>query len=170
MSRLRMMRALLLALGLAGCAPHLSRSTSAKGLSDQSQATQYFIQAKVFEEQDNHLGAIVALRSAADLDPTSPTIFAQLARNYRQIGDHRMATTYAEKSLQLDADQSGLRLRLVRWYDGLGDAAASARHVEILIEQDPHNWQLYSHLSRLYMAIGKQDQIDDLFDRLLKAP
>jgi tetratricopeptide (TPR) repeat protein len=161
---------LLLALGWAGCAPHLSRSTAAKNLSDQRQATQYFIQSKVFEEQDNYLGAIVALRSAADLDPTSPTIFAQLARHYRQIGDHRMATTYAEKSLQLGADQSGLRLRLVRWYDGLGDAAASARHVEILIERDPHNWQLYSHLSRLYMAIGKQGQIDDLFDRLLKAP
>ncbi len=161
---------LLLLLIVSGCAPHLSRTSAIRQAEQEREATQYFIQAKVFEAQQNHLGAIVALRSAADLDSTSPTIFSQLARNYHEIGDHRMATLFAEKSLKLDPEQAGLRFRLVRWYDGLGDPIASARHVEILIEQDPNDWQLYSHLSRLYMAIGKQHKIDALFDRLLQTP
>ena len=161
--------ALLVGLTIVGCAPMLTRAPSVDRAADQRQATQYFIQAKTFEFQQNYLGAIVALRSAADLDPSSPIIFAQLARNYRQIGDHRMAAVFAERSLQLDEQQDGLRFQLVRWYDGLGDAVSSARHVEILIEHDPHNWQLYSHLSRLYVTIGKHGRIDGLFDRLLEA-
>ena len=39
------------------------------------------------------MAAIVALRNAADLDPSSPTIFAQLAYNYKRIDDLDMART-----------------------------------------------------------------------------
>lgn len=164
-------RWLILLLGaMVGCAPRLSITPAVVNDADRQQATQYFIQAKVFEQQGNHLGAIVALRSAADLDPTSATVHAQLARNYHEIGDSRMASIYAERSLRLKPDQQGLRFQLVRWYDGLGDTVASARHIEALIDADPHNWQLYSHLSRLYMAMGKQDKINGLFDRLLNTP
>ena len=57
--------ALLVGLTIAGCAPMLTRAPSVDRAADQRQATQYFIQAKTFEFQQNYLGAIVALRSAA---------------------------------------------------------------------------------------------------------
>ncbi|MDP6702029.1 MAG: hypothetical protein QGH25_20415, partial [Candidatus Latescibacteria bacterium] len=54
------------ALAAGGCAgPWGLKRDSAD--EDKRRAMQYFIKAKVFEAQDNHLGAIVALRSAADL-------------------------------------------------------------------------------------------------------
>ena len=87
--------ALVAALALAtlgGCAS-LGRSHQPAEMpapENERRAMQYFLQAKVYESQRNYLGAIVALRSAADLDPSSPTIFAQLARNYERIPGWRI--------------------------------------------------------------------------------
>ena len=65
------------AASFSGCAilhPETSERSRASQTEDRGRrAMQYFIKAKTFEEQKNYLGAIVALRSAADLDPTSAT-------------------------------------------------------------------------------------------------
>lgn len=134
------------------------------------QAMQYFVQAKVFEAQENHLGAIVALRSAADLDPSSATIYAQLAQNYDRIQDDRMAVRFAGKALELDPELTTLRYQMVRWLDALDDPHGVAAQMRELIDRDPHNWQLYSHLARVYLETGQEELIDELFDRLLEQP
>ena len=83
-------------MALGGCAgrgvlsaPKVEEDTSAR------RAMRYFVKAKVYEFQGNHLGAIVALRSAADLDPTSATIYTQLALMYERIQDWSMAAAFA---------------------------------------------------------------------------
>ena len=130
-------------------------------------AMEYFVKAKVFESKGNHLGAIVALRSAADLDPSSPTIHAQLARNYDRIRDYHMAAHFARKALALDPELTALRYQLLRWLDSVGTPGEVGEQLEALIDRDPHNWQLYSYLARTYMETGREDRIDPLFDRLL---
>lgn len=162
----------LLVLGvLQGCAGWLRPAPDA-GVHDDArrQAMQYFVQAKVFEAQENHLGAIVALRSAADLDPSSATIYAQLAHNYDRIQDDRMAVKFAGKALELDPELTTLRYQMVRWLDALGDPHGVATQMRELIRRDPHNWQLYSHLARVYLETGQEELIDELFDRLLEQP
>ena len=156
---------------LSGCAGFLRPDPVAPGqdLAEQ-QALQYFIQAKVFEAQENHLGAIVALRSAADLDPTSPTIYAQLSSNYDRIEDYRMAVVFGAKALELDPELTALRYRMVRWLEAVGEPEDVAEHMRELIRQDPNNWQLHSHLARVYLETGQERRIDDLFDRLLERP
>lgn len=159
-----------LALALsAGCAT-TSRSVSATRQSDEAQrrAMQYFVRAKVFESQRNHLGAIVALRSAADLDPTSPTILAQLAYNYERIRDLGMATSFARRALELNPDRQELRYRLIRWLDVAGREAEAAEELEKLIVLEPENWPLYSHLAHLYLEIGQQDRIGAAYEGLLE--
>ncbi len=131
------------------------------------EAMQYFVSAKVFESQGNPLGAIVALRSAADLDPSSPTIHAQLARNYDRIRDYRMAAHFARRALALDPELTALRYQLLRWLDSVGTPPEVGEQLEELIDRDPHNWQLYSYLARIYMETGREARIDPLFDRLL---
>ena len=74
----------------------------------QHQALRYFIQAKVAERQRDYNGAIVALRNAADLDPKSPTIFAQLARNYETTDDYLMAERFAQKALDIDPTMTSM--------------------------------------------------------------
>ena len=131
------------------------------------EAMQYFVTAKVFESQGNPLGAIVALRSAADLDPSSPTIHAQLARNYDRIRDYRMAVHFGRRALALDPELTALRYQLLRWLDSVGSPREVGEQLEALIDRDPHNWQLYSYLARIYMETGREARIDPLFDRLL---
>ncbi|HJP33857.1 MAG TPA: tetratricopeptide repeat protein [Candidatus Latescibacteria bacterium] len=156
---------------LPGCAGWL-RPTAESAVEDAAhlQAMLYFVQAKEYESKGNHLGAIVALRSAADLDPSSPTIFAQLARNYDRIQDFRMAVVFGGRALDLDPELTALRFQMVRWLDAVGEPEDVAVHMRALIERDPHNWQLYSHLARVYLESGQEDLIDDLFDRLLEQP
>lgn len=153
---------------LSGCAGWLRPSPpSAPDPAASQQALQYFVQAKVYESQDNHLGAIVALRSAADLDPTA-TIYAQLARNYDRIQDYRMAAEFGARALELNPELTALRYQMVRWLDVVGEPARVAEQMQELIARDPHNWQLYSHLARVYLETGQEDRIDGLFQRLLE--
>ena len=133
----------------------------------RQRAMQYFVQAKVFEQQENPLGAIVALRSAADLDPTSPTIYSRLADNYEQIEDYEQATVFGARALELDPALDELRLQLIRWYESAGDFGAAAVHLEQLIARQPARWPFYSHLARLYQEMGESGRIDRLFDDLL---
>ncbi|MEE2657919.1 MAG: tetratricopeptide repeat protein [Candidatus Latescibacterota bacterium] len=172
-SRLVALTALLLVSTLfSGCASRLASTSAREDKREQqhSQAMQYFVRAKVFESEGNPLGAIVALRSAADLDPSSPTIYTQLARNYDDIRDYRMSTTFAEKALELDPELTALRYQLVRWLDVLGESRRAARHVEALIERERHAWPLYSHLARLYTELGEQEKVAPLFDQILADP
>jgi tetratricopeptide (TPR) repeat protein len=171
---LRRAAPLLLLCGLSlttGCAGWLrptARQPAAED-PDRQQALQYFVQAKVYESQGNHLGAIVALRSAADLDPTA-TIYAQLARNYDRIQDYRMAVLFGHRALERDPELTSLRYQMVRWLDAVGDPQAVAVQMRELIRRDPGNWQLTSHLARVYLEIGEEERIDGLFDRLLEQP
>lgn len=130
----------------------------------------YFVRAKVYEYQGNHLGAIVALRSAADLDPTSATICAQLSLMYDRIQDWSMAAQFARRSLDLNPDQTGLRHRLVRWLDATGDEAQAAQELEVLLDRQPGDWPLYSHLAQLYLASHQPHRIGEMFDRVLERP
>ena len=82
---------------------------------------QYFVQAKVFEAQANYYGAIVALRNAADLDPTSPTIYARLAWDYHEINDNHMAAVFARKALEIDPKLPELRYLLFQLLSLNGD-------------------------------------------------
>ena len=133
----------------------------------RQRAMQYFMQAKVFEKQENPFGAIVALRSAADLDPTSPTIYARLADHYEKIEDYEQAIVFGAKALDLDPGLDELRLQLIRWYESADNPAAAAVHLEQLIAHQPARWPFYSHLARLYQETGETGRIDRLFDDLL---
>ena len=164
----RLALAAALAAQLAGCASRMAAAPApAKREEAQRRAMQYFVRAKVFESQGNHLGAIVALRSAADLDPDSPTIMAQLAHNYERIRDLGMAASFARRALELDPELQDLRYRLVRWLDVAGREEEAAVALEELIGLEPANWPLYSHLAHLYLETGQQERIGELYGRLL---
>ena len=139
-------------------------------ISPQQRAMQYFVKAKVYEAQNNYLGAIVALRSAADIDSTSATIYAQLARNYERIKDYGMAARFARRALVLDPELIELRYRLVNWLETAGERAEAAKELEVLLHYEPDNWPLYSHLARTYMDLGETERLSGLFERLLKSP
>jgi len=157
------------AVQLTGCAARLETTPPLDQVEEaRGRAMQYFVRAKVFEAQGNHLGAIVALRSAADLDPSSPTILGQLAHNYERIRDLGMAAAFARRALELDPERTELRYRLVRWLDVAGQEAEAAAELEKLIALEPANWPLYSHLAHLYMETGQQEHIRGVFDRLLE--
>ena len=128
---------------------------------------QYFIKAKVFEAQHNYLGAIVALRNAADLDPTSPTIYARLAYNYQRIDDAKMAAHFARKGLALDSSQVRLRRLLIRILESEGDRKGAIDHIEELLRYEPDNWPLYRHLAYLYFESGQPERITPLFMEVL---
>ena len=160
-------------LTLGGCAAPATQwgSTSAKGESAEErheQAMLYLVQAKVFEQQDNPFGAIVALRSAVDIDPSSPTLFAQLAGNYDRIQDYQQALVFAERAIELDPELTDLRFRMIRWYEAGGNVMAAAGQLEALIERQPERWQLYSRLARIYLETDQNERIDRLFDELLE--
>ena len=64
--------ALAASLALSACASLGGGQRRGAGEEEEAErrAMQYFVQAKVYESQKNYLGAIVALRNAADLDST----------------------------------------------------------------------------------------------------
>ncbi len=131
---------------------------------------QYFVNAKTYEAQKNYLGAIVALRSAADLDPSSATVFRLLARNYERIGDYDMSIHFARKALSLEPDNTDLRYDLVRWLETRGEREGAAHELEVLLEYDSDVWPLYSQLANIYLETGAEKKISDLFSGLLKHP
>ena len=124
-------------------------------------------QGQVFEAQHNYLGAIVALRNAADLDPTSPTIYARLAYNYQRIDDSHMAVHFARRGLALDGSQVGLRRLLIRILEREGDREGAIDHIEELLRYEPDNWPLYRHLAYLYFESGQVERIAPLFNEVL---
>ncbi len=157
-----------LALSAGGCAGLRSHSAPAPAEPTASdQAMRYFVKAKVFESQHNYLGAIVALRSAADLDPTSPTIYARLAYNYQRIDDPHMAVHFARKGLALDGSQVRLRRLLIRILESEGDREGAIDHIEELLRYEPDNWPLYRHLAYLYFESGQTERIGSLFNEVL---
>ena len=155
-----------LALAAGGCAGLRSHKAPAEPTTPD-QAMQYFVKAKVFEAQHNYLGAIVALRNAADLDPTSPTIYARLAYNYQRIDDPQMAAHFALKGLALDDSQVRLRRLLIRILESEGDREGAIDHIEKLLRYEPDNWPLYRHLAYLYFESGQPERIVSLFAEVL---
>ena len=129
---------------------------------------QYFVQAKVFEAQANYYGAIVALRNAADLDPTSPTIYARLARDYHKIRDNHMAAVFARKALEIDPELPELRYLLFQLLRLNGDQVGAIRALEELLEIEPDYWRLYFQLAQLYRGSGQAKRIEALFKKALK--
>ena len=155
-----------LALAAGGCAGLRGHNAPAEP-TYPDQAMQYFVKAKVFEAQHNYLGAIVALRSAADLDPTSPTIYARLAYNYQRIDDAHMAAHFARQGLALDGSQVRLRRLLIRILEHEGDHEAAIGHIEELLRYEPDNWPLYRHLAYLYFETGQTERVAPLFKEVL---
>ena len=159
---------LALLLAVSGCAVPwaLNRSNQAAD-EGRRQAMQYFIKAKVFEAQHNYHGAIVALRSAVDLDQNSPTLYARLAENYQRIDDLRMAAYFARKGLALDPEQLSMRRMLIQLAERDGDRQAAIDETEELLRYEPDNWPLYRHLAFLYAETGQPAQIAPLFKKVL---
>ena len=155
-----------LALVASGCAGLRSHKAPAEP-SGPDQAMQYFVKAKVFEAQHNYLGAIVALRNAADLDPTSPTIYARLAYNYQRIDDAHMAAHFARKGLALDGSQVRLLRLLIRILESEGDYESAINRIKELLHYEPDNWPLYRHLAYLYFEMGQTERIAPLFNEVL---
>ena len=114
------------------------------------------------------MGAIVALRNAADLDPQSATIFAQLAYNYRRIDDLQMAAHFARKGLELDSSDTRLRRFLIQILERRGEHERAAVEIEELLAYEKANWALYRHLAYLYLETGQSKRIAPLFERILK--
>ncbi len=159
-----------LVLTLAGCTPGpwLTRDDPPVSPEARQQALQYFIQAKTYESQGNHLGAIVALRNAADLDPTSPTLYERLAANYLETGDVRMSILFARRGLELDPGRVPLRRQLVGMLENSGDRAGAAMELEELLCYQPADWRAYRRLAYLYIEIGQPDRVKAVFDRLVR--
>ena len=157
-----------LALSAGGCAGLRGHNAPAPAEPlGPDQAMRYFVKAKVFEAQHNYLGAIVALRNAADLDPASPTIYARLAYNYQRIDDSHMAAHFARKGLALDDSLVGLRRLLIRILEHEGDREGAIDHIEELLRYESANWPLYRHLAYLYFESGQTERIVRLFKEVL---
>ena len=156
-----------------GCAGPLRYGASPKETGDEDQtqkAMKYFAEAKVAEAQKNHNAAIVALRSAADIDPTSPTIYARLAHNYAEIHDYYMAIIFAHRALELDPERLGIRHLLLQIAYRESDRDGAVQQLEALIQRDPLAWKLYFQLARLYMEMGQSARITPLFESALDHP
>ena len=159
-----------LALSVGGCAVlRGTKAPTSAGPTASDQAMQYFVKAKVFEAQYNYLGAIVALRNAADLDSTSPTIYARLAYNYQRIDDPHMAVHFALKGLALDGSQVGLRRLLIRILESEGEREDAIDHIEELLRYEPDNWPLYRHLAYLYFETGQAERVAPLFKEVARS-
>ncbi len=161
-----------LCLWVAGCAGPLRYPAASKETSGDEQrlkGMKYFIEAKAAEEKKDYNAAIVALRSAADLDPT-PTIYARLAHNYAEIRDHYMAVVFAQKALEIDAERIGMRHLLLQIAYREGDRQSAMRQLEALVQRDPLDWKLYFQLARFYMEVGQTARITPLFERALGHP
>jgi len=152
------------------CGPVATLSGARRAAADarRRQAVEYFIQAKAHEAQGDYLGAIVALRNAADLEPRSRTIQAQLATSYEHAGDLPMAVRCARRALARGGAQLALRERLVHWLEATGDERAAAVELEKLLRYEPSEWRHYRHLAYLYMQTGRQGRVEPLFRRLLR--
>ena len=163
---------IVLCCALAGCAGPLHRGPSDQAVPDderRQKATHYFLEAKVFEAQKDYNAAIVALRSAADLDPT-PTIYARLAHNYAEIKDHYMVSIFAHRVLELDSENIAMHHLLLQIAYREGNREAAVGELEVLLQRDPLNWKLYFQLARLYLEIGEAVRITPLFESALKHP
>ncbi|MFA6110881.1 MAG: tetratricopeptide repeat protein, partial [Candidatus Latescibacterota bacterium] len=158
--------------GASGCAGAWGRgpARSTPGEAEQRQARRYFVQAKVYQAERNWLGAIVALRCAADLDPTSPTIFSELSSSFRALGDLPMALRFARRAVELDPERSDLRRAMVQLLERSEEPGQAVAEVELLVEQEPDNWRLYRHLAYLYLQTGRTERISPLFHRVLRRP
>ena len=155
--------------GCAGPLKWLERGTVAE-TKQEKLAMDYFVKAKVFEFQGNYYGAIVALRSAADLDPSSPTIYERLAWDYNRIRDYKTATHFARKALQIDPQRPELHYLLFQLQQIEGDTAGAIEALESMLEVQPDHWRLYFQLGQLYMESGKGERIEGLFQRALDRP
>ncbi len=164
---------------LAGCAGPLQWRSTGPALSQEERrklamrklAMHYFVKAKIYEAQDKYYAAIVALRNAADLDPTSPTIYAQLAWDYNEIHDYQMAAVFARKALELDPERTELRYLHFQLLQLSGDLPGAIRTLERLLESQPRHWRLYFQLAQLYMEADQHaKRIEPLFERALKHP
>jgi tetratricopeptide (TPR) repeat protein len=155
---------------LSGCAsvlgPH-GRGTARPSAADERLARRYFIDAKVRQAQADWLAAIVALRSAADFDPGSAVIYAELARCYRESGDPAQALRFARRAVDLDPSRTDLRRSMIQLLEHVESPASAVSEVEQLIQREPSNWRLYRHLAYLYLQSGHSERITPLFNRVL---
>ncbi|MSR82844.1 MAG: tetratricopeptide repeat protein [Candidatus Latescibacteria bacterium] len=153
---------------LAGCAAPVQRRPFSSGqTAPQKRAMHYFVKAKVAEEQKDYNPAIVALRNAADLDPTSPTILSQLAYDYEEMDDFLMAEAFSRRALKLDPKRLALRYLRFRIFERQGHHPQAAGELEAILDLQPDNWPLYSILARLYLEAGQQGRITRTFNRML---
>ena len=163
---------LLAALWLGGCAGplQLDRESEPSRTELQRLARSYFIKAKVFEQQNNYYGAIVALRSAADIDPTSATIFERLAWDYNRIDEYPMAIHFAQKALAIDPTRPELHYLVYQLLQIDGDQRGAIQALERMLEVSPDHWRLYFKLAQLYKSTGRTDRIEQLLNRALARP
>ncbi|MEE3234194.1 MAG: tetratricopeptide repeat protein [Candidatus Latescibacterota bacterium] len=160
---------LLFTLGMTGCAGNFfgKRVDSKTSSESQHRAMQYFIQAKVFESQENYLGAIVSLRSALDLGSDSATLYAQLAYNYSRIDDWNMVVHFAKGGLERRPSDGSLRRFLIRALENIGSRKEAAEQLRTLLDYEEVSWPLYRHLAYLYLDTGQSELIGPLFERVL---
>ncbi len=152
----------------AGCAGQAQRSAFAPDQTAlQKRAMHYFVKAKVAEEQKNYHAAIVALRNAADLDPSSPTILSRLADDYEELDDFLMAEAFSRKALELDPKLLAMRYLRFRLFERQGHHLHAAGELEAILDLQPDNWALYSILARIYLEAGQQERITRTFNRML---
>ena len=155
---------------IAGCAGSFMGKNVVSKKNPESvrqQAMQYFIQAKVFESQENYMGAIVSLRSALDLGANSKTIYTQLAYNYSRIDDWDMVAHFAKAGVDSNPSDVNLRRFLVRALENIGNRKEAAAQLRILLEYVEVTWPLYRHLAYLYLDTGQSELIGPLFERVL---
>ena len=160
---------LLFALLTTGCTgSFLGKRIDSKHSSESDrEVMQYFIRAKVFESQENYMGAIVSLRSAMDLGSDSATLYAQLAYNYSRIYDWNMVVRFAKGGLERKSSDGNLRRLLIRALETIGNRKEAAEQIRTLLDYEEVNWPLYRHLAYLYLDTGQAELIGPLFERVL---
>ena len=163
---------LLAVVWLGGCAAPFqwSRESVPTEKERQKLAMSYFVKAKIFEAQSNYYGAIVALRSAVDLDRTSATLFERLAWNYNRIRDYQMAIHFAREALAIDPSRPELHYLVFQLLQIEGDQSGAIRALEQMLEARPDHWRLYFQLAQLYKVTGRTGSIEAVFNRALQHP
>jgi curved DNA-binding protein CbpA len=111
-------------------------------------------------------GAIVWLRRALVLEPTSAKHHALLARTIATLASSRQeAAELFEKSLELDPENINVRLHLANLYEEMKLPWRAHSHYEKVLEIDPENARALGRLRKLDGAsgtngLGKQSLID----------
>jgi tetratricopeptide (TPR) repeat protein len=157
-----------------------SPSPPADARPSDGEAYYEFLEARRLEDQGDVEGAVAALRRAAEHDPASAEIFAELAALQARQNQAKEAIAAAERAIALDPDNSQAHwvlgivnsafARAARENEGTEGSEAAGQaitHLEKALLGRPWDVGGTLTLGRLYLETGEHDKAIALLTKLL---